>query len=160
MFYMVRPEWSPAFKIPDLRPYFTTCCPFFFIFSSRFYKKNTLFSDEIVQVFHRNRPIVQSPGNATSQPRSLRPTNFVNWPWLSPLTHRERRHTVASHMERRHTETHKNTTQETHIETLRNTTVVYHLLYQSQTKKNCKSQFFLLWSAEGWSSAIYSSIQY
>ena len=30
-------------------------------------QKNTLFSDEIVQVFHRNRPIVQSPGNATSQ---------------------------------------------------------------------------------------------
>ena len=53
---------------------------------------------------------------AKTQPRSLRPTNFVNWPWLSPLTHRERRHTVALHMERRHTETHKNTTQQTHIE--------------------------------------------
>ena len=76
---------------------------------------------------------------ACHQPRSLRPTNFVNWPWLSPLTHRERRHTVASHMERRHTETHKNTTQETHIETLRNTTVVYHLLYSTSSLKQRKT---------------------
>ena len=56
-----------------------------------------------------------------AQPRTLGPTDIVNWPWSSPLTHREGRHTLAIHMKGRHSETHKNTTKETHSETLRNT---------------------------------------
>ena len=63
--------------------------------------------------------------------------------WLSPLTHRERRHTVASQMERRHTETHKNTTQETHIETLRNTSIVrFHICILKQRKTVNHSFFY------------------
>ena len=66
----------------------------------------------------------------------------VNWPWLCPLTHRERRHTVASHMERTHTETHKNATQETQIETLRNTEVVAHIKCILKQRKTVNHSFF------------------
>ena len=40
-------------------------------------------------------------------PCPLGPTYLVYWPWISPLTHRERRCILSPHMERRHTERHK-----------------------------------------------------
>ena len=78
------------------------------------------------------------------QPRPLGPTDIVNWPWSSPLTHREMGDTLAIHIKSRHSETFKNTTKETHKETLRNTKKWYFTSVLSKTKKNCKSQYFLL----------------
>ena len=69
--------------------------------------------------FTSPRPLQPASKNATRpQPRPLGPTDLVNWPCHSPLTHRGGRDTLALHIERRHSETHKNTTQETHRETL------------------------------------------
>ena len=42
------------------------------------------------------------------QPRPLGPTDIVNWPWHSPLTHREGRDTLAADIKRRHRNTQKN----------------------------------------------------
>ena len=78
------------------------------------------------------------------QPRPLGPTDIVNWPWSSPLTHREMGDTLAIHIKRRHSETLKNTTKETHRETHRNTQIVQLVLFFVETKKNCDLQYFLL----------------
>ena len=76
------------------------------------------------------------------QPRPLGPTDLVNWPWHSPLTHREGRHTLAIHMKRRHTETHKITTQETHRETLRNTKVCIGVAHSQKQRKTVNHSIF------------------